>query len=91
MIRPRSGDFYHVFFYQVVYPVTSASVKYTPAPMALLCLINAGIRVKHVSKKGPLVCVIWTMVESRVDNLLWTWKLELENSLLDKIAHSKLH
>ena len=35
-IRPRSGDFYHVFFYQVVYPVTSASVKYTPAPVALL-------------------------------------------------------
>ena len=47
---PRSGDFHHVFFYQVVYPVTSASVKYTPAPLALLF----EMKKKHLCELGLL-------------------------------------
>ena len=39
LTRPRSGDFHHVFFYQVVYPVTSASVEYSPAHLVLLFLV----------------------------------------------------
>ena len=43
----QAGDFLHVFFYQVVYPVTSASVKYTPALLALLFTLAIGVIISQ--------------------------------------------